>query len=320
MSIALRFGDRCFLAFPGETVLETLERGGERLPSSCRSGVCQSCLVQATVGTPPANSQVGLKDPQKQRGYFLACLCRPQSDLEFVSADDVAFRGEVRIESVTALAPDVVRVRFLKPPNFVFRAGQFVTLSRADGLARSYSIASVPEKSDATFDIHVRRVPQGQMSSWFHEEARPGTTLWLRGPKGDCFYTGETDQPLVLVGTGTGIAPLAALMEDALLRGHRGPIRLYQGALSADRLYYVDELVRLAEAHSNVRYRRCVLAGERSESVYVGDLAALVCAELGEARSHRVFLCGDPELVTRMRKSLFLGGVSLKNIFADPFV
>jgi CDP-4-dehydro-6-deoxyglucose reductase len=320
MTTQVRFLDFQATVAPGETVLDALEKVGAPMPSSCRAGACQFCLTRAVSGNVPKAAQEGLKESLKQTNHFLACVCRPTEDLVCEPANDAVFRAEVTVREVSPIGPDVARVRFVRPKAFDFNAGQFVTLKRADGLARSYSIASSKEEPDH-FDVHIRRVANGRLSSWFHSEARPGTTLWLEGPKGDCmYYPGRPEEPLTLVGTGTGIAPLYGIVDEALRRRHTGQVVIYHGAVSEDRLYLVDELRELSRRHANVTYRPCVMRGSASGEVRVGDLQEIVSAELAEAQLRRVYLCGDPGLVRRLKRHIFLAGVSIKRIHADPFI
>src|SRR4051812_24845693 len=123
----VRWGDRAVAVAPGETLLAALEREGLPVRASCRAGACQTCLMRATDGAPPARSQVGLKDSKKAKGYFLACLWEPVAPMAVTAADDDAFVGEARIVSVRHLEADVAVVRFARPGHFQFRAGQFVT-------------------------------------------------------------------------------------------------------------------------------------------------------------------------------------------------
>ena len=304
----------------GETVLEALERKGVNVPSSCRAGACQSCLMRLVEGQVPASSQDGLKESLRRSGHFLACVCKPSQNICCEPGDSVHFKGETSILEIRDLGADVARVRLSRPSGFDFVPGQFVTLRKEEGMARSYSIAS-QASSPEWFDIHVRRVPGGKFSTWLHKVARPGDFLRLEGPKGDCmYYPGKPDEPLTLVGTGTGIAPLLAIAEDAMLQGHKGTISLYQGAISQEGLYLADEIDRFAARHNNVQYTRCVMRGPASEGVKTGDLKQLVVSELVDPKVRRVYLCGDPAIVRALKKNIFLAGVRLTNIHADPFV
>ncbi len=90
---------------------------------------------------------------------------------------------------------------------FEFNAGQFVNLQRSDGLTRSYSIANIPQQSN-TLEFHIRRLPGGKFSEWLHDEVSVGDSIAVSEPRGHCFYLPERhDQGILLVGTGTGLAP-----------------------------------------------------------------------------------------------------------------
>jgi NAD(P)H-flavin reductase/ferredoxin len=305
---------------PEESVLDGLLRQGITVPHACKAGVCQSCLMRAASGTLPEKAQAGLKETLKARNYFLACSCTLEQGTELEldgGADDL--RVSARIDSLLPLSEDVLRVRLRPEAPFEFRAGQYLTLLRADGLARSYSVASLPR--EGLLELHVRLLPGGAMSGWLRTEARPGDAVRIQGPAGECFYVpGRPEQPLLLAGTGTGLAPLYGIVRDALEEGHAGPIWLFHGARNPRGLYLVEALRELAARHPNLHYRPSVLEGRLEEGVSVGALDALIRAECPKPVGWRAFLCGNPELVLSLRKKLFLAGLSLKDIHADAFL
>ncbi len=320
MTMEIKYLEHSAMLVPGETVLDALEKVGAPVPSSCRAGACQFCMMKAVSGSVPKNSQEGLKESLRQTGHFLSCICRPTESLVCEPANSAACRCFVTIKEIRDIGPNVVLVRFDRPDILAFEPGQFVTLKRADGLARSYSIASGKQEMDY-FDIHVRRIENGRLSTWFHDEADAGDTLWLEGPKGDCmYYSGKPDESLTLIGTGTGIAPLFAIVFEALRQEHKGMISIYHGAVSQDRFYFVDELMTLAKLHPNVTYNPCVVQGPVHGEVRIGDLKEIVVSELSDTQLMRAYLCGDPGLVRLLKRHLFLAGVSLSRIHADPFV
>lgn len=314
----IRYGEIEVSLGAGETVLDALLRGGASIASSCRAGACQACLCRAASGDPGAAAQQGLRPALREQGYFLACVSRPAGDLVVAGDDDL--RAPAELVEVAPLAEGVVRVRLRSEPGFVYRAGQYVQVRRDDGLVRAYSLASVPEEDDL-LELHVRVHPQGRMSRWLAAEARPGARVELRGPAGDCFYTeGAPEQPMLLAGTGTGLAPLRAIVRDALRRGHRGPITLVHGARDPSGLYLADELRALAGRGAGFRYVPCVLSGETSGDVATGDIAALAARAAPQLKGWRVFLCGSPERVAALRKQSFLRGAATKDISADAFL
>lgn len=304
----------------GETVLEGLLRAGVQVPNGCRAGACRACLVRATAGAPPAASQIGLRPKHKAEGYFLACSAKPAEDLAISLEAAAALEVPARVSAVELLGRDVARVMVVPEAPFPYRAGQFVTLSREDGLARSYSIASLPEAGDA-LELHVRRLPDGRMSPWLCDPSNVGARVRLRGPEGECVYEpGAPEQPIVLAGTGTGLAPLVGILQDALRAGHRGRIALLHGARDAGGLYLVQELRALAERHANVTYLRCVLGGDAPYGALTGALDRVLLERFPSLAGHRVFLCGDAALVQALKRKVFLAGAALGDIRADPFI
>ena len=311
----------------GESVLDGLLRSGVNVPNSCRAGACQSCLMQVTAGQPTPDSQKGLKDAMRARGFFLACSCKPTADLTVRFADHTGRRAKAVLERVERLAGNVARVLLSCDEPFDYFPGQFVNVVRpSDGLVRSYSLASLhsPEgvaAGDPHLELHVRKINGGQMSTWLHDEVEAGDALELLGPAGDCFYVpGKPEQPILLIGTGTGLAPLHAIARDALRHGHTGPIRLYHGGLDERGLYHVDELRRLAAAYANFDYVPCVMNGPAADGVRIGAIDKVVLADQPELAGWRVFLCGNPDLVNALRKRVYLAGAKMSDIYADAFI
>ncbi len=305
-----------------ETVLECLERHGVSVPSSCRNGVCQTCLMQALEGTVPASAQQGLKDTLQAQAYFLACVCRPQGDLTITLAgDEVTHRVSAAVVAKEALSAEIVRLRLRTASAFEYRPGQFINLARSDGLVRSYSLASHPLQDGEVLELHVRHIPGGQMSGWICDELQPGQEVTVEGPLGDCYYLpGAPEQDMLLIGTGTGLAPLWGIVRDALAQGHKGAIHLYHGSYQAAGLYLVQELRELARRHDNFFYTPCVDQGEAGSIFSIGRADQLALAALPQLKGWRVYLCGHPEMVAGVKKKAFLAGASLGDIYADPFV
>ena len=307
---------------PGETVLEGLLRDGHEVPHSCRAGACQSCLMRAVEGRPPESAQVGLNDARKAQGYFLACQARPSDDLVVDLGGEGLRRTRVAIAAIERLSETVIKV-FLEPETeFEFRAGQYLTLIRDDGLSRSYSIASLPGR-DCPIKLHVRVLPGGRMSRWLAEDARPGDLATIQGPSGDCFYVpGNPGQEIILAGTGTGLAPLLGIVRDAIEHRHEAPVTLFHGARNPSGHYLVESLRELERRVPWFRYVPCSVEGGGDESggVAVGALDAVLLDRVPSFEGRRVFLCGNPEMVRTLRRKVFLKGAGMKDIFSDAFL
>ncbi len=315
----IRFEENEYQVHGGESVLECLERHGVRLPASCRNGVCQSCIVRAEQGAPPEAAQVNLKDALCAQGCFLTCICYPREDLDICRVDAAGREMDATIHAIDKLNATVARVTLSCADPFAYFPGQFANFVRGE-VIRSFSIASLP--SDYPYlEFHVARVPGGAMSGWIHTQAKAGDSLTLLGPLGNCFYTpGRPGQPLFLLGTGTGLAPLYGIVRDALAQGHQGPIHLFHGGLERGGLYLVEELRALAKAHAGFHYHPCVLNGAAEDGVHIGTIDEVALEAIPDLKGWRVFLCGDPELVRAMQRKCFMAGASLGEIAADAFL
>jgi CDP-4-dehydro-6-deoxyglucose reductase, E3 len=300
----------------GQTVLDALLAAGEEVPFGCRAGACGACIVRATSGDVPPEAQAGLRDAWKARGCFHSCMCRPRGDLVVEALDD-AMRVPAVIEARAALSPSVARVLVRLSAPLEATAGQYVTLHRG-GVGRSFSIARL--HGDNTIELHVRRSPGGKMSPYLVDEALPGDEIVVQGPLGYCVYTpGRPEQPLLLAGTGTGLAPLWGVLHDALAAGHTGPIHLFHGAVDPAGLYLVDELRALAAAHPQIRYVPTVLR-DALAGMEQGPIDGVVARLVPRAAGMRAYVCGAPDVVQLLKKKLFLAGVPLKDILSDTFV
>jgi len=315
----IRFEGQDYFCAEGETLLDSLARHGVMLPSSCKAGACLTCLTRALKGKPPAAAQQGVKDTLAAQGYFLACLCKPVEDME-IGLASVSPKYSTRLLSKDLLNESVVRLRLDVPDAFVYRAGQFINLIRAsDDLTRSYSLASIP--SDPYLELHIKRVPEGRMSTWLFDDVVAGEELSFFGPSGDCFYLpGDADRPMLLAGAGTGLAPLYGILRDALEQGHAASIHLFHASLATPGLYLVDELRTLADTYKQFQYIPCVLHGDAPAGGMQGNIVDLPVQVLGALSGYRAYLCGDPPIVNGLRQKSFLAGISMQDIHSDPFV
>ncbi len=315
----ITFEGKRYECAPEETILEGLERQGVLLPSSCRAGSCQTCMMRAVSGEPTPESQQGIKDTLRVQGYFLACMCKPREDME-ISLAATSEKRKAEVIEKRWMNEQVIRLR-LKSEGFDYIPGQFINLVRAeDGLTRSYSLASLPDDEDF-LELHVRHIPGGKVSGWVHSTLKKGDRVTISPATGDCFYTpGQPTQNLLLIGTGTGLAPLYGILRDALRQGHQGDIHLYHGSSTVEGLYLVDELKALDAAHANVHYHPCVSQGTPPAGIASGRADQKALEEIGKLGGWRIYLCGREDMVKSARQKAFLSGASLKDIYADPFV
>jgi len=147
----------------------------------------------------------------------------------------------------------------------------------------------------------------------------------VRGPFGECVYvSGEPERPLVLAGTGTGLAPLLGVVRAALRAEHRGTIHLIVGAKDERQLYLLDELKALSLGSENLRVTLSVLGsitqGAEPLVVEQRDIEQVLLADSTALATRLTYLCGNAELVRMLKKNLFMAGAPLHGILADAFV
>ena len=315
----ITIGESKFSCQPDETVLDALLRENIQIPNGCRQGVCQSCLMRSLDKSPPVSAQAGLKDTLQKQNYFLACLCHPEQDMTVALPNQQGASIEAHVVEKQMLTPDIVRLVLGYNTEFNFFAGQFVNLKRPDGLTRSYSIANIPQHENI-LEFHIRRLPNGQFSTWVQDELNTGDTLTISEAQGTCHYLpGRAEQPLMLVGTGSGLAPLYGIITDALVQGHTGPIHLFHGSRDLNGLYFIDEMRELTKEFDNFYYTPC-LSGEDVTADYVKGRAHDIALSFAQTLSGwRVYLCGHPEMVNQTKKMAYLKGASMNDIYADAF-
>ena len=201
----------------------------------------------------------------------------------------------------------VLRIRC--EPNLNYHAGQFVTVTNHEGVSRSYSLASTPLQDDF-IEFQIKCVPDGLFSQWAFETLSAGDTLTLEGPYGHCIYTPESsEKDLLLVGMGTGLAPLYGLLKEALHRKHQGKIDLIIGARHATQLYLLDELNALSEQYSNLSVTALAQQAEQPAntqpiSIIEGDLYEQLKRDFPTVKDRQIYMCGAESFVRKVSQAL----------------
>lgn len=318
----ITYKDNAYICYPSESVLECLTRHGLTMPYACKSGVCQSCMMHVKDGDLPPASQFNLKPIHIKKGMFLSCQCYPTDDITVENMEDAGFSLQATLINKEWLSYNVLRVTLKPLSHFVCEPGQYITLINTDQVGRSYSVSNNPSE-EGVIKIHIRLLRKGRMSTWMKKNQSLNSTVLIRGPFGNCFYAHQNTQniPIILAGTGTGLAPLYGIINTALSQGHLGPITLFHGARTSKDLYLVNELTELTHQHQNFHYIPCI-SREASSSIYTPkDLKTSVIESLPQDKKNLcVYLCGAPDVVHNLKTYIFLQGVASDSIYIDPFL
>lgn len=311
-----------------ETVLDALIRNNISVPFSCKNGVCQTCMLRAIKGKIPGSSQKELKETLQAQNYFLACRCQPLEDIEIALPNKEEVYSPAVVISKEMLSSDICKLVLEPATPLYYHAGQFINLRRKDNLIRSYSLASLPQ-TDSGLELHVKRMENGKMSQWLIDDFQIGDKIDIQGPFGQCFYTTGSDETvakeknLILIGTGTGLAPLIGIIKDALHSKHSGEIYLYHGSRYHSGLYFMSDLINMERHYNNFHYIPCLSGKELpidKEITFSSGRAHDVALNNHKKLSNtKIFLCGSPDMVNATKKTAYLSGAALKDIYADPF-
>lgn len=315
----ITFDNQSYECFENETVLDCLTRHNCPPPSSCRSGICHTCMMRAVAGIPPKSSQNGLKPGLISQQYFLACSCIPTEDLTVTLAgSDVLPHFQAKLIEKSMLSPSIVRLRFQSGEKIAYQAGQYLNLFRDSELSRTFSIASIPSLEDY-LEFHIEVLEDGKFSQWVKHALSVGTTIQISEALGECvYYPANNQKNMLMIATGTGLAPLYGVVRDALHQNHEGKIFLYHGASSPDKLYLVDEIRALAAQHKNLVYFPC-LSRNQIDGFYHGRANEIAINDHKNLKDWCVYLCGHPDMVKSTKQKVFLAGASLSNIYSDSF-
>ncbi len=315
----ITLAERELFCQPGESVLDALLREHIDIPHNCQQGVCQSCMVRSLDDAPPVAAQNGLKDVLRHQNHFLACLCYPHQDMNISIDPPAGLYTEATVIDKQPLNAETLLLTLECAEPLDYYAGQFVNLQRADGLTRSYSIANSRVHAKK-LSFHIRRLAGGRFSEWAHQELAIGDKIAVSDPQGLCFYLpNNKEQHLLLIGTGSGLAPLAGIISEALHHQHSGNIHLFHGSREMDGLYWIEEMQQLARDYANFHYTPCVSRGDAPAGLAQGRANDVALAVLPSLKGWRVYLCGHPDMVNHSKRQAYLHGAGLHDIYADAF-
>ena len=320
----ISFKQQTFECTEGQSVLDCLLSHDQAIPHTCKTGACQTCLMKCLSGNPPEKSQQGLKPSLKAQNYFLSCQCLPNDDLTIDFAHGASNKFTTKVLHHEIVSDDILLLKIEKPDDYKYIPGQYLTLWKNEVEGRPYSIASVPELTPNSIELHIQRCENGEVSSWVCDEIKTGDQIQIQDPIGHCCYTrDETSASILLAGSGTGLAPLIGIAKDALTQNHTGQIHLFHSARKLTGLYKHDELMELSASHENFYYHPIISSADKQpadEHIHHGDLTDSVMDFIKEPAHWRFYLCGAEKRVTQLRKKLFLSGAAMKNIYSDAFV
>ena len=331
-TITLQPAERSFSVERDEPILAAAIRQGVGLPYGCRDGACGSCksrLLQGRV-IHGAHQAKALSAAEEDGGFILTCCAAPQTDC-VVEARSVPGAGEFpvlkmpcRLMQAERLAPDVAVLRLQLPANmnFQYRAGQYIEFLLNGGQRRSYSMASAPHRlgSPPAIELHLRHMPGGVFTDHVFGTMKDKEILRLEGPFGSFFLREESIKPIVLLASGTGLAPIKAIVEQLQHKASSRPAVLYWGCRRQDDLYLDGWCRQAAGELPWLRYVPVLSEPDAGWTGRTGFVHHAVMADLPDLSGHQVYACGAPVMVASAERD-FIARCALPadEFFADAF-
>jgi CDP-4-dehydro-6-deoxyglucose reductase, E3 len=322
---------RSFSVDPGEAILAAAIRQGIGMPYGCKDGACGSCKCKKLEGTVHhgVHQAKALSAEEEANGYILTCRGVPETNLVLESkqvTDESAFpirKMPSRVSTLERKSHDVMVIKLQLPANDTFRyhAGQYIEFILRDGARRSYSMANAPSNGPQV-ELHVRHMPGGKFTDHVFTAMKEKEILRAEGPFGSFFLREDSDKPMVLLASGTGFAPIKAIIEHMQFKGIDRPATLYWGGRRPADLY-LNEWVqaKLAEM-PNLKYVP-VISDALPEDDWTGRAGFVhraVLEDFPDLSGHQVYACGAPIVVDSARAEYSAKAkLPPEEFFADSF-
>jgi CDP-4-dehydro-6-deoxyglucose reductase len=315
-----------------ETVLSAAIRAGVGLPYGCKNGACGSCKGKVLQGAVEhkAHQQRSLTDEEKAAGFSLFCCATTSADLviearEVTGSSDYPVRKmPSRVISLDKVAPDVMIMKLQLPANeaLAYRAGQYIEFLLRDGKRRSYSMANAPSALDAPVELHIRHMPGGVFTEQVFTTMKARDILRFEGPLGTFFLREESDKPIVMLASGTGFAPIKALVEHMIHLKSERPVHFYWGGRRPQDLYMHELAQQWAATLPHFRYTP-VISNAEAEDNWTGRTGFVhqaVMQDLPDLSGFQVYACGAPIVVDSARRDYVAQcGLPAEEFYADAF-
>ena len=345
---------RHFSVNPDEAMLAAGIRQGIGLPYGCKDGACGSCKCKKISGVVVhrAHQSKALSAEEEASGFVLTCCGVPHSDVVLESRQ-VTEAGAFPIKKMPSRlillekkSHDVMLLKLQLPANdtFSYRAGQYVEFLLRDGARRSYSMATAPRpvvtaetptapQPDAStpapapvgpvIELHIRHMPGGKFTDHVFGAMKEKEILRIEGPYGSFFLREDSAKPMILLASGTGFAPIKAVIELMQQKGIDRPATLYWGGRRPSDMYLDDWVKAKVAEMPNLRYVP-VISNALPEDAWAGRTGfvhAAVLEDFPDLSGFQVYACGAPIVIDSAQKAYTTqGGLPVDEFYADSFI
>lgn len=314
-----------FQQLDGQSVLDASIEAGYAINHSCRSGRCGFCKVQLLAGETQTYRREELSSQELKDNWILTCARTAITDVQIdagtLSKLEVPKSMNIPcgIADLSLVSSDVLRVTLRLPlvVRFAYLAGQYVDITNAFGITRSYSLAIV-KAHDQTIELHIRKLKHGAMSDYWFNQAKVHDLLTLHGPKGTFFWRDVAGKDVYMLATGTGIAPI-----QAMLAAHQHlPVALQAASITViwggrkPEDFYLD----VQNDSGNVTFIPTLSVNHPAWSGAYGYVQDVLLSLNPNMDNARVYACGSPLMIDQAQQKFLAQGLNPQHFLADAFV
>ena len=333
-SVTVLPSGRTFTANADEALLAAAIRQGIGLPYGCKDGACGSCKCKKLEGTVVHGTHQlkALSAEEAEQGFILTCCGVAHSDVVMESrqvTDESAFpikKMPVRVNSLTKASHDVMLLRLQLPAADVFKyhAGQYVEFLLRDGDRRAYSMGNAPhtQLENPGVELHIRHMPGGKFTDHVFGPMKEKEILRIEGPFGSFYLREESAKPMIMLASGTGFAPIKAIIEHLQAKSITRPAILYWGGRRPADLYMHDWVLGKVADMPNLRYVP-VISDALPEDAWTGRTGFVhraVLQDFPDLSAYQVYACGAPIVVDSAQADYLSAGLPADEFYADSFV
>ena len=317
----------------GSPLLASLMEEGIFIPSACGGkGTCSLCKLKVLEGGGPVlpTETPYLSEEELKTNVRLSCQVKVRNDLKIEIPEELFLIKEfrVRTEHIEDLAPNIkeIQLAILEPEEgIIFKSGQYIQLQvpkyelTKEPEYRAYSISSSAEEHDK-IELIVGRVYGGAVTTYVHDYLKEGEELLINGPYGE-FYLRDSDRDILMVATGTGLAPIKSILHQMQKEQIQRKTTVYFGARTRKDLFYYEALKEFEETIPNFIFVP-TLSRPTEEDKWEGEIGRvtkLIEKNITENAPVDVYICGAPAMVDSCTDLLEKKGIPKDRIFFDKF-
>lgn len=306
------------------SILNGAKKNNINLEHSCMSARCSSCKVKVLRGkyTKIQNENI-LTAEELNGGYILTCNTKPLSNMELdcENLNEEIIKARTlpsKISSIKIISNDVLKVvlRLAPTANFQYKPGQYVNIIKSN-IKRSYSIANM-DSNNNKLEFFIKNYKNGLMSKYWFNKANENDLLRFEGPLGSFYYRNNNKKDIIFLATGTGIAPIKAILEDLnnnSKKHNNKNIWLFWGVRYIDDLFYTPTFCNL-----NFKFIPVLSRANKNWKGEVGHIQNIVLNQKINLQNAQVYACGSPNMIKFAKKVLINSLLSENHFFSDAFV